>query len=107
MTSYEFFQTIRICPDCTKTPLGKDEKRCPECRAKNASRIAYKRENPSIRLIMNARCNVSNKKRRERLKQQGICTVCGKRQSVRNKTKCEICLDKNRKYYRKKEIANG
>lgn len=107
MNDYEFFQTIRICPDCTKTPLGKDEKRCPECRAKNALRIAHQRENPNVRLIMNARCSVSNKKRRERLKEQGICTVCGKRKSAWNRTKCEICLDKCRKYYIKKELING
>lgn len=101
MTSYDYFQSIRICPDCTKTPLGKDEKRCPVCRAKNAKRMSQKRENVETRLIFNQRCQISNKKRRERLKAQGMCIVCGKRKSAVNKTKCEVCLDKCRQYYHK------
>lgn len=98
--SYWFFKKHGLCARCGKVSVFENETFCPECRVKRlegAERYQKKhyrkhRENVS-------RCN---KKRVEKLKEQGMCVTCGKRKAVPGKTLCEICLMKKRDDYRKR-----
>ena len=85
--TYKFYQSVGICPKCHRISLIGSEKKCPECRAKdaeNSARRAYNRESHSR----------SNKKRRDRLKSLGICVNCGKNRAEEGHVHCRSCMDR-------------
>jgi hypothetical protein len=70
------------------------------------------RENPEK---VRATHKLANRKRNKRLKEQGLCVICGKRPAVEGKCRCKMCLEKKRKAYylqsdlipRCERVANG
>lgn len=49
-----------------------------------------------------------SKKRREKLKEKGICVCCGTRKTINGKVVCERCLQLRReKYYKEREILRN
>lgn len=91
--TYKFYQQMGVCPRCRKNKLYGNEKRCPECRAKEAERSAKRKRSPE---------DISrwNKNYRQRLKDKGICLDCCKRKAEDGHTLCRICMDKRAEYQR-------
>lgn len=94
----EFRRSIRICPDCGKERLFENEKRCPECKAKNA---AYKAKqywaNPEKKRKQQSEYH--RKQYAERI-EKGLCTRCGKRKPYPGARRCEICRERDRERQR-------
>ena len=88
----ELLISIGICPICGQNEIFKNERSCPECKAKlsiyNKKRIDHKREY--------ARQIVA--KRRE----QGLCARCGQRKPEEGYKMCSVCREKARKRNRLK-----
>ena len=48
------------------------------------------------------------KNRRIKLKENGVCVVCGKRPAIQGKVRCEICTQKKKeKYYEERKILEN
>lgn len=104
--NYRYYQSIHVCPRCHKNKLYGDEKKCPECRAKEAESAARRRRarNSEDRAAYLERRKVHNKRYREALKEKGLCVSCGKRKVEAGHTYCRYCRDKKSEAQR---IANG
>lgn len=116
MNNRQFYITIGICPVCNKNALYGEEKRCPECRAKDAEYHEKKYRDPEQRqkiIQINAE---SRKKRKQYRREHGVCIECGKRKPKEGIATCSVCRErinkKKRERYqnatlRKEWIANG
>ncbi len=93
-----WYQDNGICPRCEKNSIMGDEKVCPECNAKFASRASKIRE--SNREEYNKKQRVIHKNIHNNRKEQGICTRCGKRKADEGYRTCGICQAKTREYKR-------
>ena len=96
----EFYRKHNLCSVCGKNSVPKDERTCPECRAKRENRKKELTKEQRIRYGRNFRKNQKNiyKERVEK----GICTRCGKRKASSGKKKCAICLAKDAEKHRLK-----
>lgn len=92
MTYTMFYQSIGICPKCTKHKLFGDEKACPECRAKY-TQYSKNRDREHYNEVHS---NWARRVYQER-KEQGICTRCGKRKAKQGQYRCELCIAKDLK----------
>ena len=52
------------------------------------------------------KCRINNKDRYYKLKELGICTMCGKRKTKNNKIYCEYCRTKENAKKRKQYLLN-
>jgi len=100
-----WYQDNGICPRCRKVSLMRGGKACPECNAEFANRTARIRERN--REEYNEKQRMTHKNIYNIRKEQGICTRCGKRKAIPEKTKCGICLDKDAKAHRKCGISRN
>lgn len=88
----------RTCKQCGKPlPSGVDGRRkfCDECR--------YKRKMVYINAYAKRHRKKFSAYQKDRiawLKDHGICIVCGQRNAIQGKTKCEVCREKKRAYDR-------
>lgn len=94
---YKFREEGR-CTECGKidsyTIAGRAY--CFECNEKrNLRRREQYKKNKEAFLI-------PTKARRTRLKEEGLCTDCGKRKAEKGNTRCSVCLAKRRNYQSKK-----
>lgn len=100
----EYRRRIHICPMCKVNKLYEDEKYCVECKAVMAERQAKYREIKENR----DKDREYHRNRRELLKEQGLCTRCGKNRQYRGTLLCAFCRDKYNKIarlrYWKKEV---
>ena len=95
----QFFKDLGLCTRCHKNRIFENETLCPECRARRMDyNEKFIRENPEK---VRATHGLVYRKRRERLKKQGLCTACGKRPAVEGKCRCQICLEKKRNAIKK------
>lgn len=85
-----YFKKLGFCPRCKRNKLFGDEKECPECIA-----MMYEVNRKS-----KEKGNVSTKEYyrnyNERLKEQGLCRGCRKRNIAVGHIYCSICLAKKR-----------
>lgn len=95
----EFLKSIGICPVCRKIRLFGDEKKCLECKAKDAE-YQFNRRNKN-REKYNNQCRQRSKKREEERRQQGLCPRCGKKAEALRYKMCSKCRHKNIEYKRK------
>lgn len=86
------------CPRCGKERLWGDEKSCPECAAKTYSQKLEWRQ----RLGDEARRKEkqSTLKHRKKMKELGLCIVCGK-PAAPGRSRCKKCALKNKLYRRR------
>ena len=103
-TSWIFYQSIGICPRCTKNKIIGDEKSCLECRAMMAEKKAKKMKDANIRQHSNEVHNAWQRRHIAELREQGMCTKCGKRQADKGYKRCGICRAKQRDYCREKRL---
>lgn len=93
--------SLGICPSCKKNTIMGDERQCPECRAKEADRMARKRaEN---REEYQAYHNQYRNKLYEERKKNGLCPRCGKTPDDSRYKMCSSCRNKKTTNRRKKQ----
>lgn len=95
--TYEMFKEIGICPTCQKRKAEPHHVECYECL--DAKRLRYYKNKESLKT--NKRKNTTA----ERRKADGICVTCGKRKAMNGKTRCGICLVKQRKQAKERRGA--
>lgn len=93
----EWYLSRKICPVCRVNTVFGDEKTCLDCQMKNIERTQGNIE--KNRDAYNARMRDYQKRRREELKANGICTRCGKRPASNGYSRCEMCRAKEKDYY--------
>ena len=88
-----FFEEQNLCNVCGKVPVGKDEKRCPECRVKKwIAHSNYRREHPEyVRHI-----NEWNRDRRQYRIENHLCTDCGTKLDDLPFKTCDKCRMRRR-----------
>lgn len=97
--NYQFFKEIGLCVRCHKKIMG-TETLCPECRAIQATKTErYINKN---RELHNEKQRIYRKERYTKLKEQGICVRCGKRNAIQGRVMCEWCLAKTLQYQKQK-----
>lgn len=94
MNDREFFIGLKICPICRKERLFGSEKICLACAVWQAEYSArYYAKNKEV---LNERCKSRNRSMYAKRKEMGLCAKCGKRPALKGRSKCEICLEKDR-----------
>ena len=96
-------KAAHICRDCGKQDaytLG-GRTYCAECAEKGAAKKRAWRE--ANREIDSAR----HKAFREKKAQSGLCIYCGQRRTEAGRRTCKLCISKNQKKRREKQIAEG
>lgn len=90
---YEFYLSMGLCRICGKNKQLPNATYCEECSQKAYvyNRKRYERNPEYVR----EHNRISNKKRYEECKAQGICTRCRKRKADKGRVMCRICLDKD------------
>lgn len=100
-SNYEYYKKHHICVNCGQEDAERNSTLCFRCRIKNRERAIdyYKRHKEDIK----EKKRIKNKERYNYLKENGICTSCGKRKTKNNKICCEHCAakinERNRKKY--------
>ena len=91
---YNFYVSIGLCRVCGKNKQIPGTTYCEDCsqRAYEYCRARYERDPEYVR----EHNRISNKKRYNECKAQGICTRCRKRKVVSGKSKCGVCLEEDR-----------
>lgn len=87
MTSYKWYQSMGICPVCHKAKIYEGEAMCLHC---SNRKWEYTHTKEAI-----AKNRESCKRRKEKLKAQGICLRCQKHPAMDGRTKCFKCAQKN------------
>ena len=85
--SREFFISMGICPKCHNEPIYGNYKSCASCREKRRETRGVQIKTPSEKR--------RTKEKYESRKSNGICVVCGKRKSEKDRTMCHICAKKD------------
>ena len=103
-TQYWFYRARSVCTNCGKedafTMAGRS--RCFECNKKKLSKQRFKRNNDYVVKEDNIKyCRA----RYWKLKEAGICTRCGKRKTKYGRSRCELCLGKDRMSYERNKPA--
>ena len=92
MEGYYFYKNHGICVNCRVRNAVKGKTKCPECQKKErAMALAYYREHREQQL---ERQKQYQKIRYKRLKDAGICTLCGKNPAKPGQTRCTVCVDR-------------
>lgn len=88
-----FYLSVGLCRVCGKNKIVPGKTYCDSCLLK-VDALCHRRylDNPNY---YKERSKISNKKRYDECKAQGICTRCRKRKAESGKVKCRICLDKD------------
>lgn len=107
----QYFRELRkwyldagICFNCKTRPVVEGETRCLICKMDNRTKMIgyYAKLSANKRREHNAKCNA----RKERLKAAGLCVDC--RRPVENgRTRCGICLAKDRARHKQQNIDAG
>lgn len=103
--NYEFYKEHHICVRCGQENAEKNHTMCLSCMMK--SREESQRYNSIHYEERKEKNRIRGKIRYERLKQQGICTSCGKRHTKYNKIQCECCRARKNAQYRAKYLLNA
>lgn len=103
-----FFISLGLCPRCGKERVMGDEKRCPECRAKEwKQNTEYRNTHPEYREKKNANARLLRQFRIE----NHLCTDCGIELDDSRFKACEKCRIKRRlaaeKHRRKVKYADS
>lgn len=98
-----FYREHGLCTCCGKNRVFKNERLCPECRAKAANWMAQRERTDEERDKHNAR----RRKHYWEWSAQGICTACGKRKAAQGKKTCKICTAKRAEYQKMRYIPTG
>lgn len=84
--------SLKICPTCGRNPIRGKERTCFECLDK--TRVQQKGYREKNKETLNAKKRVYGKKRTKNLREQGLCTKCGKRKVIDGHITCPICRQK-------------
>ena len=86
----------RICARCGRRTAFRNHAYCDECLEINAERQREYRKGKSEEFLkeIQIKNNASDKKRRQRFREQGICTKCGKRKATVGYRTCYDCRAK-------------
>ncbi len=87
--NYEYYKSHKICVRCGQEDAERNHTLCLQCMMKSREEsLKYNRAHKKERQAKN---RIRAKKRYYQLKEQGICTSCGKRVSRNNKVLCNQC----------------
>lgn len=102
--NYEWYKKHNICVKCGQEDAVRNHVLCFRCMIKN--REVTKKYADKHRIEVREKNRVSNKNRYYKLKELGICTLCGKRKTKSNKVYCEHCASRRNARNRKKYLLN-
>ncbi len=87
--NYEYYKIHKICVRCGQEDAERNHTMCLECMMKSREySLKYARKHKKERQEKN---RIRSKERYYRLKEQGICTCCGRRITKNNKVLCNHC----------------
>lgn len=100
---YEWLKSHKICTICGREKAVIGQTLCESCRKKSHDRVNSFRKNatPENRLKRLAYAREYAKRKRAEYSAKGLCIACGKRPPKNSRKTCEVCLTRQRKYYRK------
>ncbi len=100
--NYNYYKQHHICVKCGQEDAERNHTLCLNCliKAREYSLVYYYKHIEEQR----EKGRIKNKIRYEKLKNQGICTACGKRQTKNNKVHCEYCSAKENERKRNKYL---
>lgn len=110
---YAWFKSHGICPTCQKYPLIKGKSVCVQCSGAKLEHSVNRWLNlpADQKQADNERRREYQKRRRQKLKESGICTMCGKSPAKQGRTLCALCASKHNRhvaaYTRKKRESQG
>lgn len=96
---------LQICPICGKNPIRGNEKTCFECLDK--AKVKQKEYREKNKDILYAKKRAYFKNRTVKLREQGLCTKCGKRKPSSGRATCPICSEKASYYGRMRYIRRN
>lgn len=100
--NYEYYKQHHICVRCGQEDAEKNRILCFRCLIKaRENSLAYYYQHKEER---KEKDRIKNKIRYNKLKELGLCTSCGKRQTKNNKVYCEYCSAKANERHRKKYL---
>lgn len=103
--NYEFYKKHHICVRCGQEDAERKHTMCLSCMMK--SREESLNYSMSHREEINEKSRIRSKIRYERLKQEGLCTACGKRHTEHNKIQCKYCSARKNAQNRTKYLLNA
>lgn len=102
--NYEYYKSHKICVRCSQEDVERNHTLCLECMMKNREEsLKYNRKHRKERQEKN---RIRAKKRYYNLKEQGICTCCGKRRTRKDKVLCTYCSARINYRKRKEYLLN-
>lgn len=95
---YAWYKAHHICTQCQKQTARKGKVTCLQCSgAAIETSLTYWHDMPDEKKQAKLeRRRQYNKRRRDSLKQAGICTMCGKKPAKQGRTLCQTCANKNK-----------
>ena len=98
-----------LCARCGKASVRKGHVMCVQCEADIAAWHYAKKAQltPEEREAYLARERARNRARRDRLKAQGLCIVCGKYPTEGGKIRCKTCAAKHSRETHERKIRDG
>lgn len=95
-----YYQSLHICPVCKTNRLESGQKRCSACKEMMKERhIRYGYDKAKVREY--------TKSRRERLKGQDLCVICGKVEPIAGQTLCEACKARAKELREQRKMENA
>ena len=102
--SYKYYKEHHICVSCGQENAEKNHTQCLNCmmKARERALIYFKKHKKELQ----EKSRIRAKNRYENLKEQGICTSCGKRPAADNKILCKHCAARINYRNRQKYLLN-
>ena len=90
---YKWYKAHHICPVCRKNRAAPNRVSCDDCLEKDRIKSQNRRKRKEATDALNKYKRETYKKRKE----EGLCTVCGKKKSLYTQTCCYECTIKRRR----------
>ena len=103
--NYEFYKNHNICVRCGHEDAEKGHTLCLECMMNDRERgkLYYQKHKEEKK----EKSRINSKARYYKLKENGLCTSCGKRKAKENKVFCEFCSSWKNAIKREKYLLNA
>jgi len=105
---YQFYKSKGICVYCHHEYAMINQTACPECVEKRAEQKRSRDKDPRNKDPQRrAMRNLSDKQRRQRYSEAGICVKCGAHKALPDHNTCFECFTKSRRYEKRKYEKKG
>lgn len=104
-----FLKEHNMCAWCGKEKALENRRLCWDCAEKSAENSAKRRRcmTPNEKHVRNAERNERLRNRRQKLREAGLCTSCGKRKPADGKVQCKLCRNRHNTIARERRRRQG